>query len=230
LSKLVGVDEALDHIRSGMTVMLGGFFWSGSPFSLIRALTARAGRLEGLTLISNDAGSAMGHPESYGNDLIATGMFDKCVASFIGHNHAAMKKIADGSLDLEMIPMGTLAERIRIGGSGIGGFLTPTGVGAVVAEGKQTIELDGETYLLERPLKADIALIYGTRADENGNVQTFGTARSFNAVMAAAADYVVVEAREIVKPGEIDPNDVFIAAPYVDAIVRAKESDYTLVW
>jgi acetate CoA/acetoacetate CoA-transferase alpha subunit len=211
-----------------MTIMLGGFFWSGSPFSLIRALTARAGKVRGLTLISNDAGSAFAHPESYGNALIATGMFRRCIASFIGHNHAAMKRIAEGDLELELIPMGTFAERIRIGGSGIGGFLTPTGIGTVVAEGKQIIESDGETYLLEKPLKADVALIYGSRADENGNVLSRGTARNFNAVMAAAADYTVVEAREIVRSGAIDPGDVFIAAPYVDAIVLAKESDYTL--
>jgi acetate CoA/acetoacetate CoA-transferase alpha subunit len=224
------MDEALDHIESGMTIMLGGFFWSGSPFSLIRALTVRAGRLKGLTLISSDAGSALAHPESYGNAMVATGMFDRCIASFIGHNHTAMKMIAEGNLELEMVPMGTFAERIRIGGSGIGGFLTPTGIGTVVEGGKRIIEVDGESYLLEKPLKADIALIYGGRADENGNVQTCGTARNFNAVMAAAADYAVVEVREVVKSGEIDPSDVFIAAPYIDAIVQANESDYTLVW
>jgi acetate CoA/acetoacetate CoA-transferase alpha subunit len=231
MEKLTTIDEALSHIRDGMTIMLGGFFWSGSPFSLIVGLTNRKEAARGLTLISSDAATAMGHPEAYGNALIETGIFTKCIGAFMGHNHAAMKRIAEGRLELEMVPMGTFAERIRIGGAGIGGFLTPTGIGTEVADGKQIIPVDGVDYLLEKPLKADIALIYGSRVDTNGNVQLFGTARNYNGLMATAADYVIVEAREIVAPGSIDPSDVFIAAPFVDAIVPSDPSLYeALTW
>jgi acetate CoA/acetoacetate CoA-transferase alpha subunit len=230
MSKVVGIEEAIESIESGMTVMLGGFFWSGSPFSLVRALTARKGKLKDLTLISNDAASASGHTESYGNALIATGMFRKCVASFIGHNHEAMRRIARNELELEMVPMGTFAERIRIGGAGIGGFLTKTGVGTIVADGKETMIVDGVEYLLEKPLNADVALLYGSVADENGNVRSFGTARNFNTVMAAAANYSIVETRKLVNPGELDASDIAIPAPYIDAIVYADEKDYTLKW
>ena len=230
MNKVLDIEAAVARIESGMTIMLGGFFWSGSPFSLVRALTARKGELKDLTLISNDAGSEFMHPESYGNELIATGMFRKIVASFIGHNHEAMKKLAAGELEMEMVPMGTFAERIRAGGSGIGGFLTPTGVGTVVAEGKEMMTVDGVEYLLEKPLKADVALLYGSLADTNGNVRTIGTARNFNLVMAAAADYTILETRKLLKPGDIDPSDINIPGPYIDAIVFAREEDYSLKW
>ena len=228
MSKIVSISEAMNHVKSDMSVMIGGFFWCGSPFSLIRGLTARAGDVTNLTLISNDAGSAKMKPESYGNALIETGMITKCIASFIGHNKAAMKKITEGDIELEMLPMGTLSERIRIGGAGIGGFLTPTGVGTVVAEGKEIINVDGVDYLLEKPLRANVALIYGSVVDKNGNVRINGSARNFNPLMATAADYVIVEAKEIVENGQIDPSDVTIPATFVDAIVKSNESDYVL--
>ena len=230
MNKVLEIESAIARIESGMTIMLGGFFWSGSPFSLVRALTARHGELKDLTLISNDAASALGHPESYGNALIATGMFRKIIASFIGHNHEAMKMLASGELEMEMVPMGTFAERIRIGGAGIGGFLTPTGIGTIVAEGKEVLTVDGEEFLLEKPLKADVALLYGSVADTNGNVRSIGTARNFNLVMATAADHVILETRKLVHPGGIDPSDVNIPGPYIDAIVCAREEDYTLKW
>ncbi|MDR2296212.1 MAG: 3-oxoacid CoA-transferase subunit A [Clostridiales Family XIII bacterium] len=228
MNKIISMEQALDHIESGMTIMLGGFFWSGSPFGLIRELSKRKGRLRDLTLISNDAGSAFLHPESYGNALMDTGMFKKCVASFIGHNHAAVRLIGEKKLELEMVPMGTFAERIRAGGAGIGGFLTPTGVGTPVAEGKQNMRICGSDYILELPLKADVALIYGSRVDAYGHVYSRAVARNFNTVMATAAEYVIVEAREIVKSGEIEPDRVTIPGVFIDAVVQARESDYTL--
>jgi len=228
MSKLIDIEQAVGRIESGMTIMIGGFFFSGSPFSLVRALTARKGELKDLTLISNDAASEFRHPEAYGNALIATGMFRKLVSAFIGHNHEAMKRIASGEIELEMVPMGTFAERIRIGGAGIGGFLTPTGLGTIVAEGKEIIISDGKEYLLEKPLKADVAFVYGRTADTDGNVRAAGTARNFNVAMATAADYTILETRNLVQPGMIDPSDVNIPGPYVDAIVMANESDYVL--
>lgn len=228
MTKVVSVQEALDPIKSGMTVMLGGFFWSGSPFVLIRELTKRADQVQNLTLISNDAGSEFMHDEALGNALVASGMITKCIASFIGHNKPAMKMIAEGKMQLETLPMGTFAERIRAGGAGLGGFLTPTGVGTLVAEGKQVIELDGREFLLERPLRADVALIYGSVADECGNVWCKGVASNFNVHMATAADYVVVETPTVVKSGDLDPSMVSIPAPYIDAIVKSEKGDYIL--
>ncbi|MBQ9980387.1 MAG: CoA transferase subunit A [Oscillospiraceae bacterium] len=228
MGKITTFEEAIDHIQSGMTVMIGGFFLAGCPFGLVKELTRRGGKLENISLISNDAASEFKMPHAYGNELIATGMVKKVTCAFIGHNHVAMKKIADGELELEMQPMGTFAERIRIGGAGIGGFLTPTGVGTPIAEGKPVINVDGVDYILEKPLKADVALIYGSVADENGNIYTTGVARNFNVDMATAAKYTVAEVRKIVKPGEIDPSMVTIPAPFIDAIVLAKEEDYLL--
>ncbi len=228
MTKVVSVQEALDHIKPGMTIMLGGFFWSGSPFVLIRELTKRAGSLHDLTLISNDAGSEFMHDESLGNALLETGMFKKCIASFIGHNKPAMRLIAEGKMELETLPMGTFAECIRAGGAGIGGFLTPTGVGTPVARGKQVVDVDGMEYLLEKPLRADVALIFGNEADECGNVWNKGVARNFNVHMATAADYVIVETPTVLRSGEMDPNMVSIPAPYVDAIVKSEEGDYIL--
>ena len=223
MNKLISCSEAVNRIESGMRIMLGGFFYSGLPMHLVRALTARKGQLHDLTLISNDAGTEFMHPEAPGNALIETGMFKKCICSFIGHNDAAMKLIAAGQLEMEMMPMGTFAERIRIGGAGIGGFLTPTGLNTAVAEGKEIIRVDGRDYLLEKPLKADIALIYGSVVEEYGNVFLNGVAKNFNVTMATAADYVIVEAKRYVKGGEIDPSVVSIPAPYVDAIVKAED-------
>jgi len=228
MSKVIDINQAVSRVESGMTIMIGGFFFSGSPFSLVRALTARKGELKDLTLISNDAASEFKHPEAYGNALIATGMFRKLISAFIGHNHEAMKRIASGEIELEMVPMGTFAERIRAGGAGIGGFLTPTGLGTIVAEGKEIMVLDGKEYLLEKPLKADVALVYGSMADTDGNVRSVGTARNFNIAMATAADYTIVETRKLMQPGLLDPSDVTIPSPYVDAIVTANESDYVL--
>ncbi len=228
MRKTVSAEQAIDTIQSGMTVMLGGFFFSGSPFRLIREWTARAGELRGLTLVSNDAASELRRPDALGNALVASGMFEKCIASYIGHNAAAMRLIERGELELETLPMGTLAERIRCGGAGIGGFLTPTGLGTVVQEGKEIVRVDGRDFLLEKPLRADVALIYGDSADEHGNVVLRGVARNFNTVMATAADRVIVETPRLVRVGELDPDSVSIPAPYIDQIVVSEGRDYLL--
>lgn len=224
MNKIMSASQALASVKSGTSIMIGGFFFSGCPFSLIRELMSKAGELSGLTLISNDACSQFQRPEAIGNELFQTGMISRVICSFLGHNDAAMKLAAEGKLEVDMMPMGTFAERIRAGGAGLGGVLTPTGVGTPIAEGKRTIELDGKTYLLETPLRADLALVYGTVVDEYGNAYLRGNSRNFNTVMATAADYVVIEAKSIVKGGDIDPDMVMIPAPYVDAIVKAGES------
>ena len=228
MSKITTFEKAIDHIQSGMTVMLGGFFLSGSPFGLVKELTRRKGKLENLTIISNDMASEMGYPQAYGNALIDTGMIKKCICTVMTHNKVALKWVADGLMESEMLPMGTFAERIRIGGAGIGGFLTPTGVGTPIAEGKPIINVDGVDYILEKPLKADVSLVYGSMADENGNVYITGTARNFNIAMTTAGKFTVAEVLKIVKPGEIDPSMVTIPAPFIDAIVLANEEDYKL--
>ena len=217
----MNISQALDPLKSGMTIMVGGFFFSGCPFDLVRELMGKAGELSDLTLISNDACSQFQAPEAIGNDLIRTGMVKRVICSFIGHNDAAMELAAKGKLEVVTLPMGSFAEKIRAGGAGFGGVLTPTGVGTPIAEGKQLIELQGKTYLIEMPLRADVALLYGSIVDEYGNAYLRGNSKNFNTVMATAADYVVIQAKSIVKSGELDPDLVSIPGPYIDAIVKA---------
>lgn len=223
MNKLISAKEAVAGLKSGSTIMLGGFFYSGAPFDLVRALTARKGELKDLVLISNDACSEFVFPDALGNALVGTGMFKKLICSYIGHNHTAMKMAEEGKLDLEVLPMGTFAEKIRTGGAGLGGVLTPVGVGTEVAKGKEIIKIQDKDYLLELPLHADVALIYGSKVDIYGNVYEHGIAGNFNVAMATAADFVVVETRQYVGAGEIPPSAVSIPAPFIDAVVLQKE-------
>lgn len=220
--KILTAEEAVSKIKSNDSIMLGGFFYSGAPFDLVRALTKRAGELENLTLITNDACSDFVFKDALGNALIETGMFKKIICSYIGHNHVAMKMAKEGKIELEMYPMGTFVEKIRAGGAGLGGVLTPTGLGTDVANGKEIITIQGKEYLLELPLRADVALIYGSAVDSYGNVHHRGVAANFNVAMATAADYVVIEAKELVEGGSMDPNSVSIPAPFIDSIVIQK--------
>ncbi|MCD7922841.1 MAG: 3-oxoacid CoA-transferase subunit A [Clostridiales bacterium] len=222
-NKLTTAKEALAVLKSGSVIMLGGFFYSGAPFDLVRALTARKNELRDLTLISNDACSEYVFPDAIGNAMIETGMFRKLICTYPGHNHAAMKLASEGKLELEIYPMGTFAEKIRAGGAGLGGVLTPVGVGTEIAEGKETLIINGREYLLELPLRADVALIYGSRVDAYGNVYERGISGNFNMVMATAADYVVVETKEYVSAGAIDASAVAIPEPFIDAIVLQEE-------
>ncbi len=224
-SKIISIADAVAKIKSGSTVMLGGFFYSGAPFELVRALTKRKGELKDITLITNDACSEFVFSDAIGNDLIDTGMFKKIICTYMGHNHAAMKLAKAEKLELEVLPMGTFAERIRAGGAGLGGFLTPTGLGTSVQEGKQILHVNNRDYLLELPLHADVALVYGSVVDRYGNVHHRGVAANFNTVMATAADYVIVEAKKYLEEELLDPNSITIPAPYVDAIVLQEERD-----
>ncbi len=211
-------DDALDGITDGVRVMFGGFSGAGAPTNLIRALRRRGTR--GITGIANNIG--------YGDflvELCEDGQLAGMICTFATRASVALRsrfdeQLARGEVTLELTPQGTFAERIRAGGGGLGGVLTRSGLGTPVAEGKTTIEVDGETYLLERPLRADVAMIRAQRADRLGNLEYRGAARNFNPVMATAADLVIVEVDEIVEVGAIDPERVGTPAVFVDRIMQ----------
>lgn len=212
MKKIISAQEAGKLISSGSSLMVGGFLDCGSPVKVIDALIAN--KTNNLTLIANDTSV----PEADRGKLIVNKMVKKAIVGHIGTNPETGRQMDAGELEVELVPLGTLVERIRAGGSGLGGVLTPTGVGTLVEKGKQTMEIDGRRYLLEKPIKADVALIYGTKADKFGNVFLHGTTRNFNTVMAMAAKTVIVEADEIVDDC-LDPDMVTIPGVFVDYIV-----------
>lgn len=203
--------EALLH--DGMSIMIGGFMATGAPEKLIDLLIEKD--IKDITLISTDTGS----PGKGASRLIAQKRVKKLYASHIGTNPETGKQMNEGTLEVELVPQGTLAERIRSAGAGLGGVLTPTGLGTIVAEGKKVIEVDGQSYLLEKPLKADLAFIRGSKVDQRGNVFYNKTTQNFNPLMATAADKVVVEAEQIVELGDIQPESVHTPSLYVDYIL-----------
>jgi len=196
------LEAAVAMIPDGATVMIGGFFGVGTPDRLIQGLIS-AGR-SGLTVITNDTG----FPGSGIGKLIAARVIRRLVASHIGANPETQRQMIAGELEVELNPQGTLAERIRAGGFGLGGVLTRTGLGTLVENGKRTIEIDGETWLLETPLRAEFALIRARQADQLGNLTYELTAQNFNPVMAMAARTVIAEAEELVPVGGIPPDAV----------------------
>jgi acetate CoA/acetoacetate CoA-transferase alpha subunit len=211
--KTVSLKEAAALIPDGASVMIGGFMGVGTPERLIDELL-RQGR-RNLTVIANDnalPGIGIGK-------LVSAGAVRKTIASHIGLNPETQKKMLAGELEVELVPQGTLVERIRAAGYGLGGVLTPTGVGTVVEEGKQRIELDGKPFLLEKALRADFALVQAMLADYLGNLSYALTARNFNPVIAMAAATVIVDAEHIVPVGVITPDHVVTPAPIVDYLV-----------
>jgi acetate CoA/acetoacetate CoA-transferase alpha subunit len=210
----ISAERAAAMIPDGASVMFGGFLGVGSPERVIDALVARGAR--GLTLICNDTAS----PGRGVGKLIEAGCVAHVKASHIGTNPITQKKMISGEIEVELVPQGTLAERIRAGGSGLGGVLTRTGVGTVVSEGKQVLEIDGESFLLEMPLRADFALLRAHEADHFGNLTYRLTAANFNPVMAFAADCVIAEPEEIVPVGVIPPDAVRTPGVLVDHLVR----------
>lgn len=214
--KLMSWAEVGPLFRDGMTVMYGGFMGVGTPAGIVQAM-CDAG-LRDLTLIGNDSGV----PVPGIAPLIAQRRVRRLIASHIGTNPETGKQMMAGELDVELCPQGTLAERIRCGGAGLGGILTPTGVGTMVEEGKTKIAVGGRDYLLELPLRADIAIIRAKTADTLGNLVYERAARNFNPLIALAADVVVVEVDEIVGAGGIDPDHVVTPAALVDYIVQAR--------
>jgi len=209
-------DEAVADIPNGASIMIGGFAGGGQPFELVRALARRGAR--DLTIITNNISV---HDNT---DLLAQrGLIRKAIASFPVPASESAPSALDrlfkaGQIEVETVPQGTLAERIRAGGAGLGGFYTPTGVGTLAAEGKEVRIIDGREYLFERPIRADFALIRAFQADTMGNLIYRGTARNFNPVMATAADIVICQVEEIVPVGALDPERIATPGIYVDRL------------
>jgi len=213
------VAAALDGLTSGMTVMVGGFGLCGNPEALIAGVVASGAR--DLTLVSNNAGNL-------GKGLatwLRAGIIRKVVCSYLGNNQDLHERMAAGTVEVQVVPQGTLVERMRAAGAGIPAFYTPTGVGTVVEEGKEVRELDGRRYLMERALPADFALIRARRADRFGNLRFHRTARNFSPVMATAARTTVVEADQLVELGAIDPDDVHLPGIFVHRVVEITEHE-----
>ncbi|MBL8491855.1 MAG: 3-oxoacid CoA-transferase subunit A [Rhodocyclaceae bacterium] len=218
MSKNITIEDAVGRIPDGATVMIGGFMAVGSPVRLIDELV-RQGR-KGLTVIANDTA----RPGVGIGKLIDARLVRRAVVSHIGTNPETQKQLLAGEIEVELVPQGTLAERIRAGGHGLGGVLTPTGLGTSVAEGKPTVVVGGRTFLVELPLRADFALINARRADHLGNLTFALTARNFNPVMAMAADTVIAEPTEIVPTGTIAPDDVMTPSVLVDHLVNRRHA------
>lgn len=219
LHKAVTAKQAAEMIPDGATLMIGGFLGVGSPHRLIAELVG-LGR-KNLTIIANDTA----RPDIAIGKLIVARAVKKVIASHIGTNPETQKQMIAGELEVTLVPQGTLAEQVRAGGYGLGGVLTPTGIGTPVAEGKQTVVVDGKTFLVEKPLHADFALIGAKRADYRGNLEYEMTARNFNPLMAMAADTVIVEPVEIVPTGMIAPDHVVTPHVLVDYIIERNRTN-----
>ncbi len=214
MSKLIKGEQVKDLFTDGQTVMVGGFLEVGSPDRLIELLLESGA--EDITLITNDTGFAEGTVGS----LISQERVKKAICCHIGTNEDSGKQYNSGELEVELIPQGTLIERIRAAGAGLGGVLTPVGVGTEAAAGRRLIEVEGEEYILAKPLSADIALVKGCKADEKGNLIHRKAARNYNPIVATAGNTVVAEAEEIVSVGEIDPDDVMTPGIFVDHLLQ----------
>ena len=214
MSKFISAAEAAAQVKDGATVMIGGFLAVGSPLKILDALAASP--VKNLTLICNDTA----YPDKGIGKLIANQQVKKIYVSHIGTNALTMDQMNQGTLQVEFCPQGTLAERVRAGGAGLGGVLTPTGLGTVVAEGKQVVNVDGKDFLLEKPLRADIALIGASLGDEEGNLIYRGTSQNFNPLMATAADVVIAEINEVKPVGSLYPENIKTPSILVDYIVK----------
>lgn len=211
--KVLSVEEAVALIPNGASIMIGGFMGVGGPDRLLDELVQQ--EKTNLSVIANDAslpGKGIGK-------LVDREQIARLTESHIGLNPTAQLQMMSGKIAIDLIPQGTLAERIRAGGCGLGGVLTPTGVGTVVEEGKRKIEVNGKSYLLETPLRADFALVHSFLADYQGNLAYALTARNFNPLMAMSADTVIVTAENIVPVGVIAPDHVVTPGPLVDYLV-----------
>lgn len=217
MNKQKGLKEAIAPIADGASIMLGGFMSVGTPQLLVDELV-RQDRKE-LCVICNDAGT----PGDGAGKFVRSGQLSSYITSHIGLNPEMGEAMHDGRIKIELVPQGTLAERIRSGGAGLGGFYTPTGVGTLVEDGKDRRTIDGRDYILESSLKADVALLKARRADRAGNLVFNLSARNFNPVMATACEYVVVQVEELVEIGEINPDEVMLPGIFVDAVVWEAE-------
>ncbi|HJK89680.1 MAG TPA: CoA transferase subunit A [Polyangiaceae bacterium LLY-WYZ-15_(1-7)] len=213
------VEQALEGIEDGASIMVGGFGLCGNAEALIRGVVEKAPKE--LTLISNNAGNL-------GKGLAAwlnAGLIRKIFCTYVGNNEDLHRMMADGTVDVTILPQGTFVERMRAAGAGIPAFFTPTGVGTVVAEGKEIREFDGREYVLEEALHADFALIRAAEADPFGNLRFYRTARNFSPIMATAAKTTVVECDQLVGLGEIDPDDVHLPGAFVQRVLPVAEHE-----
>ena len=216
MKKVISANEAANMVKDNATVMIGGFLDCGVPDVIIQELAKT--KVKNLTLICNDTS----YPDKDKGILVNTDKIKKIITTHIGTNPITGKKMLDKEIDVEIVPMGTLVEKIRAHGAGLGGILTPTGVGTILEEGKETRVVKGKKYIFEEPLGADIALIYGTKADIYGNISYMGTTRNFNQTMATAADTVIVQVDEMTDC--LDPNEVVIPGVFIDYIVKREEN------
>ena len=217
MNKVKTLDQAVRSIKNDDVIMVGGFMTVGTPELLVDAVVAK--NLTGLTIVCNDAGV----PGKGAGKFVRQGSVKTFYASHVGLNPEFGKAMTEGRIEAVLVPQGTLAERIRAAGVGLGGILTPTGVGTEVENGKKKIVVDGRAYLLEPPIKGDVALIKAHRADRAGNVIFRKSAQNFNPLMAMACEYVVVEAEHIEDTGTMDPDHVMLPGIFVDAVVQAGE-------
>lgn len=213
MSKVIqDIHTAFEQLEDGMTVLAGGFGLCGIPEHAIEAIRTKG--TKGLTVVSNNCGV-----DDFGlGRLLEKKQIDNMVSSYVGENKIFEQQLINGELDVTLTPQGTLAEKLRAGGAGIPAFYTKTGVGTLIAEGKETREFDGETYIMERAITGDFGIVKAQKADTFGNLVFEKTARNFNPLCAMAAKTTVVEVEEIVELGEIDPDDVHMSGVYVDYI------------
>ena len=211
---LAGAEEAVSRIPDGASIMMGGFGLCGIPEKLIAALRARG--TKNLTVISNNAGI-----DNFGiGVLLQSRQVRKMIASYVGENKEFERQFLTGELEVELVPQGTLSERIRAGGAGIGGFFTPTGYGTLIAEHKETRTIDGKPFVFETPLVADFAFVKAWKGDRAGNLVYRKTARNFNPVMATAAEVTIAEVEHLVEPGDIDPDHVITPGIFVRYVLQ----------
>lgn len=220
IKPVVSAPEAVKHVKQGDTIMVGGFNYGGIPYTLVDALLEQG--TDELTVIANDTAYAdVGHGK-----LVSQGRCKKVIASHVGLNKKTGELYHSGQMELELFPQGTFVEKIRAAGYGLGGFLTPTGVGTIVEEGKQVLEVNGKKYILELPMKADVALIRAYKADRMGNLIYRGTNRNFNPAMAAAADIVIAEVDSVVDVGELGPDEIVTPGILISMLVVKGGSYY----
>jgi 3-oxoacid CoA-transferase subunit A len=214
---VASAEDAVKDVFDGATIMVGGFGLCGMPENLIRALAHKG--VKNLTTISNNVGI-----DGYGMGLLlANGQIRRHIGTYVGENKLLEQMVLNGTVELDLVPQGTFAERIRAGGAGIPAFFTPTGVGTVVADGKETREFEGRTYIMERALKADFAFVKAWKGDRWGNLVYRKTARNFNPMMATAARITIAEVEHLVEPGELDPDVVHTPSVFVKRIFRGAQ-------
>ena len=218
MDKVIALKAAVDQIGDGAVIMFGGFMCNGSAPKIIDALVEK--NVKDITIICNDSGLI----DKGVGKLIVNKQCKKIITSHIGLNKETGRQMTAGELEVDLVPQGTLVERIRAAGYGLGGILTRTGIGTLVEEGKEKVEVDGVSYLLEKPLRADFAVLYGSTVDKNGNIAYYGSGINFNHVMASAADVTIVEAGELVEIGELAPNAVVTPGVFVNYIVDGGET------